>query len=372
MTSDNKTKQLAAAVLIRKYLAEEIIAIDHSLEIKKDKNTAGDTIENAPTIEIEKTINLKSEAINVISALLRILPTGAFQKTLADGLGYAKDLTKCDLQKINLQDALLVNKNGELVMDKADLFLADLSYANVEGIRGIETIFYEATLFNTRFRNCNFTNADFRNADLTGVSFKGCTLTGAKFTGATHIPLGIDLTEGDERKCTNTGKIKYVCDRSNGKTVFFSMPGQMKKEQEILTLKHKEYLIEKDYNVVYYTPDKYPGYGQFDRVLHDIKQSTAMIVFGFKQLKIEKALYREGTKDEAIWNDKWHSTLWNEIEAGMGLMHGIPILLVCDDEIKDGVFDQDLSECYVLRISTETDVRTLEQNPIYREWLSRF
>lgn len=47
---------------------------------------------------------LYQESANVISSMLKILPTGIFQKTLADGLAYTTDLSNMDLQKTNLQD----------------------------------------------------------------------------------------------------------------------------------------------------------------------------------------------------------------------------------------------------------------------------
>lgn len=39
-----------------------------------------------------------------------MVPTGVFQKTLADGLAYGHDLSKADLQKTNLQDAYIGSK----------------------------------------------------------------------------------------------------------------------------------------------------------------------------------------------------------------------------------------------------------------------
>ena len=48
---------------------------------------------------------LQEETINIISSMLKILPTGVFQKTLADGLAYAINLSDVDLQRTNLQDS---------------------------------------------------------------------------------------------------------------------------------------------------------------------------------------------------------------------------------------------------------------------------
>ena len=66
LTSNNTASQLSAAILLRKYFNDTN---------KKDEQDG-----------------LRKETINVISSMLRILPTCVLQKTLADGLGFATEL----------------------------------------------------------------------------------------------------------------------------------------------------------------------------------------------------------------------------------------------------------------------------------------
>lgn len=92
------------------------------------------------------------ESANVISSMLKTLPTGIFQKTLADGLAYAIDLSNMDLQKTNLQDVYLGRKdNLKIKVDSTDFYLADLSYALLENISG-NAIFYRSILFCTQIK----------------------------------------------------------------------------------------------------------------------------------------------------------------------------------------------------------------------------
>ena len=212
LTSHNKAAQLSAAILLREYL----------------KNTDKDNQKD-----------LQNETINVISSMLRILPTGVFQKTLADGLGFATDLSKCDLQKTNLQDVLLDNKNHEIMMHKTDLFLADLSYANLEGIIGHGIIFYNAVLFCTHLRNCDFTDANMRGADLSGVIIKDCILKGADFTNARNMPSFIKENLDENNRFTIRERVGGKHETKE-KAVFFSMPGVMNKEDELVTKNYKE------------------------------------------------------------------------------------------------------------------------------------
>lgn len=340
LTSENKTTQLSAAILLRRYLKET-----------------------------KKYTNLKDEAINVVSSVIRVLPMGILQKTLVDGLASAKNLSNCDFQKTNMQDAYLGVKKGKIKIDKADLYLADLSYALIQNLTGHNIVFYRTILFGTKIKDCDFTNGNFAEADLTNTSFKNVILKGANFSGAYNIP------EDIKSKLVN-GKYPYrkpvtAKHYSLGKSIFFSMPGKMEKVKEMLTNEYKRILERKGYDVIYYNRDVYPLFGQFNRVRESLNHSVGMVVFGLKQINIHSATYRPNTDECVDWKDKWLSTPWSDIEVGMGLMKGIPILLVKDSELNNGVFDENLTECYVANISSDYDIKKLEQNPQFEEWLSK-
>lgn len=340
LTSDNKTTQLSAAILLRRYLQDT-----------------------------KSFVNLRTETINVISSLARVLPTGILQKTLVDGLASVKDLSKFDFTKTNMQDAYLGTKEGTILMYRTDLFLADLSFALIQNIVGHEIIFYRSVLFGTQIKDCDFTNANFVEADLTNTSFKNVILQGADFSGAYNIPedIKIKLVNG-KYPDSNPVIAKHV---SKGKSIFFSMPGKIEKSKEVITNEYKRILESKGYDVIYYNRDVYPSYGQFNRVREAINRSAGMIAFGLKQINVHSATYRPNTDEKEEWTDKWLSTPWSDIEVGMGLMKGLPILLVTDPEIKHGVFDKNLTECYVANISSDYDCKKLEQNQQFDEWMSK-
>lgn len=316
---------------------------------------------------------LQTEAINVITSMLRILPTGIYQKSLADGLAYAVDLSSLDLQRTNLQDVYLGRKDGAfIIMDNTDLFLSDLSYALFENIRG-RAIFYRSVFFCTQIKNCDFSNAIFREADLTNVTFKNVILKGADFTDAINIPEDIQnhLVQENGRLIFPLSEPVTAKHSALEKMIFFSMPSIMSKEEELLTKDYQSYLESLGYRVHYYIRDDYPCYGQLNRVREKILNSSAMVVFGFKQTNIQEAIYRPNTKDEEKWNNKWIATPWNDIEVGMGLMKGMPILLVKDSQIDQGIFDSNLSECFIATINVDEDSRKLAHNKELNMWLSK-
>lgn len=312
---------------------------------------------------------LFNETVNVISSILRTLPTGIYQKTLGDGLAYAVDLSEKDLQKTNLQDLYIGNKQHRIKMRKTDLFMADLSYALLQNIDGQEAIFYNAILLRTQIKDCDFSFANFMGADLTNALFTNVVLYGANFSNAFNVPEEIDkcLVNGIYQ---DTKPVTLVVNK-NPKTIFFSMPSVMTKSEELLTKEYKRILEMRKCNVIYYIKDNYPKYGQFNRVRESIRKSSGVIAFGFKQINIAEGYYRPNTSSEKKLSSCWMSTPWSDIEVGMSLMLGLPVLMVHDGEVKQGVFDDNLNECFIGKICVDTDIRDIEHHPVFDNWINK-
>lgn len=354
LSSDNTSSQLTAAILLRRFFDIG--------EMKKDATF------------------LRDETINVISSLLRTLPTSVFQKTVADGLAYAANLSEVDLQRTNLQDVCLEGKKQRLILDKADLFMADLSSALIKNADAKEAYLYHAILLNAKIKNCDMTDADFRNADLTNARFENVNLYMANFTGAINIPA--EISDGLEDHLEKDGSIskRYMKEdkkvvttkvKESAGNIFFSIPGCASLEDNALIYEYRKLLEDLGYNVISYTRDQYPEYGQLNKIRHDMLQSSAVIVFGLKQIKVEKAIYRPETAEEEQWNDIWLHTPWNDIEVGLGAMLGLPILLVKDEAVNSGVFDKHLSECFIAVISSDIKIGEVKKNKEFNLWVSK-
>lgn len=351
LSSENYAAQLSAAVLLRRYM----------------------------TLKIGNVYYLRTETVNVISAILRTLPTGVYQKTLADGLTYAEDISGADLQRTNLQVAYIGSKKNRLKINGADLYMSNLSYALVENVEAIGAVFGQAILFGTKFRDCDLTGANFEGADLTNVVFINVTLNNAKFSKATNIPPEI-IPHLKENKFiisanttdSNIKEGKITTKRANGSNVvFFSMPGNMSINDGVIINAYREYLRQLGFDVKFYTRDTYPHSGQLSTVKCGILESVGMVAFGTRQTFINQGVYRPGMEGEKSLSGSWLSTPWNEVEVGMAVMAGIPILLVKDDAISDGIFDDVISESYIYSISAKTEMKELEHNQKFAEWLSR-
>lgn len=176
LASENETKRMAAAVLMRRFFDKDA-----------EQGATGKPY--------------AKEAVAVLVGLLREEQHANFQKILADGLRYARDLSGIDLQGCDLHNSYLGYKRGDgitLVMSGADLFEARCMKASFRNARAVETVFYRAELNGAVFTGADLRGANFQEADLRGAKFKAARLTDAKFhlakignadfTGAIDVP----------------------------------------------------------------------------------------------------------------------------------------------------------------------------------------
>ena len=168
----------------------------------------------------------------------------------------------------------------------------------------------------------------------------------------------------------STDPVTTKLEEPKGK-VFFSMPGCLGKREEALTKAYKAVLESQGYEVVYYQKDDYPNFGQLTKIKESIKTSSAMIAFGFRQTNIATGIALPGTEKASPIKDKWLHTPWNEVEVGMALMRGLPVLLVKDKEIDSGIFDSKLSEAFIATVSSDFDTRKIEANKDFARWQSQ-
>ena len=341
LSSNSETHKLAAAILIRRFFTAE------------------------------KGF-YRNEAIYVLSSLLRVVPTGSFQKTLADGLAYGHDLSKVDLQKTNLQDAYIGFKE-QLTTDmrEADLFKADLSNALIERIDGRKAVFYQSNLQHASIKHSDLSEANFAMADLNHIILRDVKLENACFAGCMNLPQ--EIAEHLDAEGHYTRSEPVTVNATAGKhRIFFSMPGKLRIEESLMIRSVRDYLQQEGYDVHFYERSEYRKFGQLGNIRTLIQQCDGMIVFGLKQLHIEKATFRPATDECETWNDRWLPTPWNEIEIGMGLMIGMPILLIQDEEIDFGIFDRHISETSLNVVyANSADFKKFPEHKEFISWKSR-
>lgn len=338
LSSEDEAERLAGAILLRRFF-----------DRKTEVGVAG--------------VPYSREAVNVMAAILRGQRTaGNFQKLLADGLAFAPSLQRVDLQKTNLQYAYLgARKKGdggaEIVTDltDADFYRADLSGASLKKAIARGAKFYQARMHNCVLSEAHLEGASFFDADLKGAKFTGAYLSGAKFQYARNIPPAL-AQKLDENGLYQDTKQFSSPDSDVGTSsirVFISKPGYLTYQQEqyiksLLTRLETEGMTPQTLERA-----DYPNFGTFSEVQRLMADCAGAVIFGFKELEVQKGVWRSGSPEEHQVEQMSLSTPWNQIEAGMAVMLGIPMLVLCQRGISGGVFDTAAGEHQVHRAALE-------------------
>ena len=307
------------------------------------------------------------ETINVIAAILRGQPASNFQKLLADGLAFAPSLQKTDLQKTNLNNAYLSSQNDRpLDMSEADFYRADLTGASLKGTKASGAKFYQARM----------TDAVLRKADLSGANFfrsrpsrrklrrdetdGGDVRASAEYSRRAPAPHQGRPWVGPDVFTAGAGGA-----RAAAPVVYVSKPGCLDAHQEKMVALISGWLEANSLAASTLERVDYPLTSALSEVRRRMSGCAGAVVFGFAELRISDGVWRAGTAEESTVSGKALSTPWNQIEAGMAAMINLPLLLVAEPDVNNGVFDPSLNEHNVFRVRMPPD----RLSPDLKSWL---
>lgn len=345
INSTNESQRISSAILLRRFL-------------QRDKREGGSKLE------------YRDEVLSIISSLLRVVKYGELQKTLADSLSYSENLSNIDLQATNLQEAYLKPRTGhnQISMIHADLYKSDLSYASFNHVDASHSAFCEAMMMRTVFRNCTLCHARFDRSDLYGARFIDCKLDGANFYGATNIPDEIQCKLNENGiYCPDTPATPYVSNKTTRK-VFVSCLGNLTAEQDncfsMIDNKLKKLGIE----TVRYSRLSYRNSGQINEIRAAMETCCAVLILGFKSVLVQSGYYRPNTDESKTLKGIAISTPWNGIEAGMASALKKPLLILSEQGISDGIFDENINDKNLTRIPLHAN--PIEIDKVLTRWIS--
>jgi Pentapeptide repeats (8 copies) len=342
LASKDEVEKMAGAILLRRFF-------DPKTEV---------TIEGTP---------YAPEAINVIAAILRGQESGNFQKLLGDGLSYASTLQKVDLQKTNLRNVYLGTRRDDTNIDLkgADFYRSDLSGASLKGADARKAVFYQARMHDTILRNADLREANFFEADLLGANFEGSKLGGANFKDARNLPpeMAVHL-KNDHWVGSETFIAVVSASPKKILRVFVSKPGCLDYRQEkfvgsVCSWLEAEGMVPEALE----RPD-YPVSGALGEVQRVMSGCVGAVVCGFRALEVRDGVWRAGTADEQHVTGQVHATPWCQIEAGMAVMIGLPLLVVAEPDLSAGICDPKLDEHHIYRLPRQADRRS----STFNEW----
>lgn len=318
----------------------------------------------------------RNEAVNVIAAILREERTGSFQKLLADGLWYARSLRHADLQKTNLQGAYLGARGDQPIdLRHADFFRADLSAASLKRALAQGAIFYQARLVDTVFSGADLRGANFFEADLRGARFVDARLDGASFAGARDLPadvarhLDADGVWQSRQAQAPALPGDDVAARDAPPRVFFSRPAHMRTAALEAAAQLQRQLAQLGrIELVELGRDDYPRFGALAAVRQRVGSCVGMVVLGVGELEVSAGMWRAGTSEErALQGVQWPSA-WTQIEAGIAIGMGLPLLLVAAAPLDCGIFAPDADGHAVFRLSAGAQAGDPAVHRVLDDW----
>ena len=80
-----------------------------------------------------------------------------------------------------------------------------------------------------------------------------------------------------------------------------------------------------------YEPDPWPG------LLARMRAAQGVVVLGFRQLYVSAGSWRRGAKLETAMAGTWSSP-WLHVEVGLAVAQGLPLLVLPEPGVREGVF----------------------------------
>ncbi len=276
-----------------------------------------------------------ADALNVIAAVLREMPTSNVQKLLADGLAHAPSLVRADLQRTNLRNAYLAGTD----LTGADFFQADISDGSLKGASARGATFYGTRMVRCVLSGADLREAEFFEADLRGAGFTGAHLAGARFTRCAGLPDAVASGIDADGVFAGSGPVPPPDAREPRPARFFLSrpfllaPGQLAVVDQVTsTLTRGGAQV-----VAIERRDSSPA-----GVLADLKQvmsgCAGVVVIGLRQLEVWDGRSREGTTADEQITGLALATPWNHAEAGLAVGLGLPIFRMHDRGVEAGVF----------------------------------
>jgi hypothetical protein len=69
-----------------------------------------------------------------------------------------------------------------------------------------------------------------------------------------------------------------------------------------------------------------------------LSSATGVVILGMRQLRVDSGCWRPGTT-ESMSPRRWWTTPWNQLEAGMGIMLELPVLVLRERGVGGGILD---------------------------------
>ena len=121
------------------------------------------------------------------------------------------------------------------------------------------------------------------------------------------------------------------------RTVFVSAPTGLSSGQRLISGQWHQRLAGLGFDVLRLGREQYQS-DPWRIVLEFIDAADGVLVLGFRQLVIDSAVWRPDTGERAAVDDASWTSPWLQIETGMALAAGLPVLVAAEAGVREGAF----------------------------------
>ncbi|GJM31243.1 MAG: hypothetical protein DHS20C18_02440 [Saprospiraceae bacterium] len=91
---------------------------------------------------------------------------------------------------------------------------------------------------------------------------------------------------------------------------------------------------------------------------------SGCVIVALERLHVKKGIYKSKSPQEAVVENEYYSTAWNQLEGGMAYQMNLPLLILKEEKLKmEGIFDGQLHEWMIVKINPENPGE-LKEGPV--------
>lgn len=131
--------------------------------------------------------------------------------------------------------------------------------------------------------------------------------------------------------------------------VFASRPSARNEEQEQFWKTLNKKLEDRGIRPRTIGQSDYPNELPIRAVRQVMQECDGAIIMGFRQIRVKDGIEKEGTDRENQIENRYYGTPWNQIEAGMAYMLDLPMMIIREEGVEEGVFSENTSDRFIHR-----------------------
>jgi hypothetical protein len=154
--------------------------------------------------------------------------------------------------------------------------------------------------------------------------------------------------------------------------VFLSRPTEITRAQQTFCKSLEDVLVKNGLTTHTVGATDFTSRVPLRKVLEVMTGCDGACILGLVQARAARLVTKPGTRAEQTTATAVFPTPWNQLEAGLAVALGLPLLVLCEPGITGGIFDRGVGDAFIHELPPERRVRWLASPQFEQsiaEWL---